>query len=81
MFLFPLGTRHSLQHSDYVRDVFMLLHDPETGRGGAKRRDVLMFLRELFNMAKTLQVRIMMIICCQMLIGNLCGSDAKLLMT
>ncbi|CAM9606959.1 unnamed protein product, partial [Laminaria digitata] len=46
----------SLQHSDYVRDVFMLLHDPETGRGGAKRRDVLMFLRELFNMAKTLQV-------------------------
>ncbi|CAM9804308.1 unnamed protein product, partial [Ectocarpus sp. 8 AP-2014] len=45
----------SLQHTDYVRDVFLLLNEPETGRGGKKRRDILMFLRELFNMAKTLQ--------------------------
>ncbi|CAM9755521.1 unnamed protein product, partial [Hapterophycus canaliculatus] len=46
----------SLQHTEYVRDVFLLLNEPETGKGGAKRRDILMFLRELFNMAKTLQV-------------------------
>lgn len=46
----------SLQDSDYVRDVFLLLNDPITGStGGEKRRDILMFLRELFNMAKTLQ--------------------------
>lgn len=47
--------RNSLQHTDYVRDVFLLLNEPETGNGGKKRRDILMFLRELFNMAKTLQ--------------------------
>ncbi|CAM9426576.1 unnamed protein product [Pylaiella littoralis] len=46
----------SLQHTDYVRDVFLLLNEPETGKGGDKRRDILMFLRELFSMAKTLQV-------------------------
>lgn len=46
----------SLTHTDYVRDVFLLLNDPETGKGGDKRRDILMFLRELFSMAKTLQV-------------------------
>lgn len=50
---------HSLQHSDYVKDVFRLLNDPATGKvGGQKRREILMFLRELFNMAKTLQVRV-----------------------
>lgn len=49
--------RFSLTHTEYVRDVFLLLHDPETGKGGDKRKDILMFLRELFSMAKTLQVR------------------------
>ena len=46
----------SLQHTDYLRDVFLLLNEPETRKGGQKREDILSFLRELFNMAKTLQV-------------------------
>lgn len=58
--LFFFVASRSLQHSDYVKDVFMLLNDPVTAStGGEKRRDILMFLRELFNMAKTLQVRIL----------------------
>ncbi|CAM9219297.1 unnamed protein product [Ascophyllum nodosum] len=46
----------NLQHTDYLRDVFLLLNEPETRKGGHKREDILSFLRELFNMAKTLQV-------------------------